>query len=210
MTEPQDKKSKTFQDYLVEATEIEFFTPKLDEQHQRAIELLEKLEITAYRNSQASNYYDRKESALKHIAWKVGLSEMKVYPILVTKVFKLANLLPPLAFIGNTALLFSDPTQDYRNKVEYNVKTLGISDFKKADPLTRILESAFNRFKHICYSYIQYYESDASTRFVRVYLLSERVSIPKSGEENIILSYLKFYKNGYPKPHGTGKDVVSL
>lgn len=204
---------KTIQELLQKATEAEFFGRQRKAQHEQAIELVQKLDI-AWRGFSSispncfNEYYDREEIALiPALEWEVGRSKLKVHVLLITQIFD-AEKRPG-----------TPSSYDFVDDSDFT--PLGFVGLRSADPLVRILLNVFQQLRSdptlrdlFTTPYIrswQYYETiDGTQRFLRVYLLEEDVSVPNSGIPKKSVSYLRFFKNGFPKPHGTGENVVPL
>lgn len=200
--------SKTIEELLKKATEEEYFAPALEECHGRVLEFLRTLKIAEFASLSVSSYYNRRESTLKpDLQWMVGQSKFRVKVLLVTEIFA-------------------------KGEFERKWEHLGLDGLKNVDPLAPIIEKAFTELSYSIdidsltefdTSYensprpLPFYPSymkpiNTDKGFLRVWVFGngKRVIMPETNVEKIITTHLRFYKNSFPKPHGTGKDSIAL
>lgn len=201
-------KGKTIQELLKKATEEEYFLPVLEERHEQALEFLKTIGIAKHAFSSTSGYYNRKESALAPaLEWTVGLSTLRVNVLLITEILE---------------------EDEFDNKWE----NLGLDGLKNAEPLVRAIEQAFREFSRgidldllekfdseyensprplpFYINYVKLINTDKGFLRVWVFGTDKRVIMPETNVEKIITTHLRFYKNEFPRPHGTGKDSIAL
>lgn len=173
---------KTLQEALVEATEREYHWPILEQLHQEALHCLKEMGISVIGPSKFPNYYNRIEEALAPpLTWRVGQSELRVYLLLVTEEISLEGW-----------------------------KSLGWKALSNADPFSRILVRAFDAFwmsRGITKISWDFGEVPGGGRFLRVPIVEREIEIKETHVRKKIVSYLRFYRNSHPRPHGRGEAI---
>lgn len=207
--------NQTIHELLTKATEKEYFEPILEEQHERALEFLRILQIAERTFSSTSGYFNRKESALTpSLEWMVGQSVLRVKVLLVTEISEIGEF---------------DKNRKWKN--------LGLDGLRNADPLARVIKEAFTELSYnidldvdlvskfidqiqppfqllrslpFYWTYIKPLDADKGFLRVVVFGSGKQVVMPDTNVKKIITSYLRFYKNEFPKPHGSGKNSIAL
>lgn len=176
---------------LVGATEYEFSASVVEEHHEHMLSFMKGCGLCGEgdHTETTRTYFNRKETALMPpLEWQVGSSTFKLYTVLVTEVID-ENAPKPYKELKVSELLES------------------------GDKLARIVLRAFDSHSIGLYSALwpKYIETQDGTRFLRMYTgVSRFAGDEKSDACRKVTSYLKFYKNGYPKPYGRNEDAASL
>ena len=173
----------TIEECLVKATEQEYHWPVLQKLHEEALERLRTLGLPSRPFSLLTAiYYDRVEQALDPpLRWQIGRSQLEVLILVITEEAK---------------------REEWRE--------LGDPGLREVTPIARIVATAFaellgvNRHIPIPWSYV---EVPGGGRFLRICIADREIEHEETHVIQHIVSYLRFYQNSFPRPHGTGEAV---
>lgn len=179
----------TIEESLVKATEHEYHWPALQQLHNEALERIRAIGLPSQMFSVViTRYYDRIEAGLPSLRWQVGRSKFEARVLMITEEMK-----------------------------EKEWKELGYDGLREATPTARIIANALLNLWHqennkenvpivpFPWSYV---EVPGGGRFLRARIADRVIEHEETYVKTHFVSYLRFFLNSLPRPHGKGEVVA--